>query len=120
MDNIEIKLPLEKRNLMPVRLFIGGLCSVCGFNLEETEDVKVAVSEALLMLLTNGYRRCKISASIDSDMQVVLSGEEHGGNVQPCSEFALVLVRELIDHFSIESGADGVIKSISVSKVKHV
>ena len=47
MDKISIKIPASKKYQKSVRLFVAGLGSEMGFNIEQIEDLKVLVSEAI-------------------------------------------------------------------------
>lgn len=47
MDKISIKIPANKKYQKSVRLFVAGLGSEMGFNIEQIEDLKVLVSEAI-------------------------------------------------------------------------
>ncbi len=47
MDVIEIKIPSKKEYVQVVRLATSSLANNFGFNIEEIEDLKVSISEAL-------------------------------------------------------------------------
>lgn len=47
MDIIEIKIPSKKEYVQVVRLATSSLANNFGFNIEEIEDLKVSISEAL-------------------------------------------------------------------------
>ncbi|WP_296112634.1 anti-sigma regulatory factor [uncultured Anaerococcus sp.] len=47
MDKISIKIPASKRYQKSVRLFVSGLGLELDFNVEQIEDLKVLVSEAI-------------------------------------------------------------------------
>lgn len=47
MDKISIKIPANKKYQKSVRLFVAGLGSELDFNIEQIEDLKVLVSEAI-------------------------------------------------------------------------
>lgn len=47
MDKISIKIPANKKYQKSVRLFVAGLGSEMDFNIEQIEDLKVLVSEAI-------------------------------------------------------------------------
>ncbi len=55
MDNFSIKTPLTGEYFTTVRLTVGGLCTLAGFDVDSAEDFKVCVTEALLILKRNGY-----------------------------------------------------------------
>ena len=47
MDKISIKIPANKKYQKSIRLFVAGLGSELNFNIEQIEDLKVLVSEAI-------------------------------------------------------------------------
>ena len=53
---IDLKIPLESDLMTTVRLLTGGVCSLVGLGLEESEDCKVCVTESLLLLKHGGCR----------------------------------------------------------------
>lgn len=55
------ELPLLNDFFTTVRLTTGGICALCGLDVDYTEDVKVCVTEGLLVLKRNGYARAKLS-----------------------------------------------------------
>ena len=77
MEKFLITLPLTGEYLTTVRLTTGGLCALVGFNVDETEDFKVCVTESLLILRRNGYKTANITFSIGETLrcQIVGAGE---------------------------------------------
>ena len=47
MDKIEIKIPAKAEYVQMIRLATSSLANNLGFNIEEVEDLKVSISEAL-------------------------------------------------------------------------
>lgn len=47
MDKISIKIPANKKYQKSIRLFVAGLGSELNFDIEQIEDLKVLVSEAI-------------------------------------------------------------------------
>lgn len=64
MEKFLITLPLTGEYLTTVRLTTGGLCALVGFNVDETEDFKVCVTESLLILKRNGYATANIEFTV--------------------------------------------------------
>ena len=56
-----MELPLVSDFLTTVRLATGGVCAVSGLDVDYTEDIKVCVTEGLLILKRNGYARARVS-----------------------------------------------------------
>ena len=61
MDNIVIQIPLKNEYLTTVRLATGGICATGEFDVDFAEDLKVCVTESLLILMRNGYASAKIT-----------------------------------------------------------
>ena len=47
MEKISIKIPANSLYIKSLRLFAASLASDLGFNIEEVEDIRVVVSEAV-------------------------------------------------------------------------
>lgn len=58
------ELPLSNDFFTTVRLTTGGVCALRGLDVDFTEDVKVCVTEGLLVLKRNGYTRARLSFSL--------------------------------------------------------
>lgn len=71
-----MELPLVSDFLTTVRLATGGVCAASGIDLDYTEDIKVCVTEGLLILKRNGYIRARVGFSFTErgKMQCALSG----------------------------------------------
>ena len=61
------ELPLLNDYFTTVRLTTGGVCALRGLDVDFTEDVKVCVTEGLLVLKRNGYTRAKLSFSLQGE-----------------------------------------------------
>ena len=70
MDKISIKIPANKKYQKSVRLFVAGLGSEMGFNIEQIEDLKVLVSEAINYKMgQDGLNLKKLMARIKMTIQ---------------------------------------------------
>jgi serine/threonine-protein kinase RsbW len=74
MNDFCVELPLEGEYFTTVRLTTGGLCALAGFDLDATEDFKVCVTESLLILKRNGYKRVSICFEVSEKLQCALTG----------------------------------------------
>src|SRR5699024_6116550 len=54
-DFIEMKVPAKPEYVGVVRLSISGIANRMGFNYEDNEDLKVALSEAITNAVTHAY-----------------------------------------------------------------
>lgn len=66
-ESILLQVPADPGMSRIARLAAGGLCSVLGFDVEQIEDVKIAVSEIVLALIENGEGR-DITLRFETDL----------------------------------------------------
>jgi len=74
---LSLEFTLKRELFTTLRLTTGGVCSLAGLNMEESEDCKVCITEALLLLMHGGCRSAKISFSADDGIYVKIEGEEY-------------------------------------------
>ena len=74
MQKFLVTLPLTGEYLTTVRLTTGGLCALVGFNVDETEDFKVCVTESLLILKRNGYATANIDFEVGEALRCSIVG----------------------------------------------
>ena len=74
MNGFCVELPLEGEYFTTVRLTTGGLCALAGFDLDSTEDFKVCVTESLLILKRNGFKRVSICFEVGEMLECTLAG----------------------------------------------
>ena len=55
MNTFSITTPLTGEYFTTVRLTVGGVCALAGFDVDATEDFKVCVTECLLILNRNYF-----------------------------------------------------------------
>ena len=82
---LELKMPLESGLMTTARLTAGGICSLFGLDLEESEDCKVCLTESLLLLRHAGYGEAAICFADDKALSICISGE---GALQGAEEHA--------------------------------
>ena len=76
MDKFSINLPITGEYLTTVRLTTGGVCAVAGFDVDSAEDFKVCVTESLLILKRNGYKRATIGFTVGEMLGCEIIGED--------------------------------------------
>lgn len=115
MDTIKISLPLKSEYLTAVRLTTGGVCATAGFDVESTEDVKVCVTEALLILKRNGFLAASAEFSIGESLGVRIRGDILGGEKEEGAEgeISFALLDALIGGVKFVSDDEGVVRGIS-------
>ena len=94
MEKISVSLPLTGEYLTTVRLTTGGLCALVGFNVDESEDFKVCVTESLLILKRNGFVSADIHFTIGESLACEVRGGERGN--ERADEFEDEISRALL------------------------
>ena len=111
MEKITITIPSNKKYIKSIRLFTASLASDLGFNIEEVEDLRVVVSEAINYKLSDTDVTIEfIPAEKNLEIRVL-------GNDKSLDERALkmrdLILKELADEVYIN---DGEIKIIQRAK----
>lgn len=101
---MSLEFPLKSEMMTTVRLVTGGVCSVAGLNLDESEDCKVCVTESLLLLARRGYTQAKVSFGGEGRLEVVLEGAAKTFAPDERSaeeEISIALLSALVDNLQI-------------------
>lgn len=112
MNTFSITTPLTGEYFTTVRLTVGGVCALAGFDVDATEDFKVCVTECLLILNRNGFASATISLSIGKELACEISGEQLEGEVMdtPENEISLALLSALLGEVEFVNEANRVVK----------
>ena len=107
---IDLKLPLQSELLTTVRLLTGGVCSLAGLGLEESEDCKVCVTESLLLLKHAGFLSARLVFTRGEGLRVFAEGEEGGGEAGSSmeEEISVALLEALVEDLKMERSGQGV------------
>ncbi len=79
MEKFTVNTPLKGEYFTTLRLTAGGLCALAGFNLDETEDFKVCVTESLLILKRNGFSSAEVEFTLGDALRCRIEGKECQG-----------------------------------------
>lgn len=104
-----LEFPLKNEMMTTVRLVTGGVCSVAGLTLDESEDCKVCVTESLLLLSRRGYTQAKVTFGGGNGLEVLLEGTEKTDAPEERSaeeEISVALLSALVENLDI-GGSDG-------------
>ena len=82
---LELKMPLESGLMTTARLTAGGVCSLLGLDLDESEDCKVCLTESLLLLRHAGFCEAAVHFSEDNGLNIRIAGV---GTAQAAEEHA--------------------------------
>ncbi len=114
MEKFSVSLPLTGEYLTTVRLTVGGLCALVGFDVDLSEDYKVCVTESLLILKRNGYTRATIDFTVEETLQCHVCGLEKSGkqaeNIE--DEISRALLSALVEKVSFALDSDGNVEKI--------
>ena len=107
---IDLKIPLESDLMTTVRLLTGGVCSLVGLGLEESEDCKVCVTESLLLLKHCGCRAAHLTFVREGGVRVTIEGEEAGGEALSSmeEEISVALLEALVEDLTMQKTDAGV------------
>ncbi len=111
MDKITITIPARKIYLKSIRLFTASLASDLGFNIEEVEDLRVVVSEAINYKLSDEDIKIEFLPE-DKNLQIKVIGKDKSLDERALKMRDLIL-KELADEVEITSGEIKIIKRAS-------
>ena len=74
MDKFSINLPITGEYLTTVRLTTGGICALAGFDVDSAEDFKVCVTESLLILKRNGFKKASVRFETGEALSCAVAG----------------------------------------------
>ena len=79
MNGMTLELALKNELMTTVRLATGGVCSLAGLGLDDSEDCKVCVTESLLLLKHRGYLSAEIRYGYEDGFEISIEGKSVGG-----------------------------------------
>lgn len=100
MEKISIKIPANSLYIKSLRLFAASLASDLGFNIEEVEDIRVVVSEAVNYKLNQDDITINFYAE-EKNLKVEVIGKDRELEPRALSMRDLIL-EELCDELIIE------------------
>lgn len=117
---LSLGFELNRELMTTLRLATGGVCSLAGLDIDETEDCKVCVTESLLLLMHCGYPSARVSFSEDGGVFVRIEAE---GTAQESEKFfddgiSTALLSALAQEVNMEKEKD-CLKAIGFRFVKN-
>lgn len=97
---IKLSLPLINACIISARLTAGVVCNQLNLGIDDSEDVKLCVTEACNILANQNFCMATITYDFDKDLQVTFAGEEceEGCRQKPAdNELSLLLLNGLCD-----------------------
>lgn len=124
METIELTLPVNAAYVSAARLTASSISNRMGYNIEEIEDIKAAVSEACIYLIKQcaraGQHNFKIEFNVENNILVIelktlnqscQQQEECDGN-----ELGIRMIQALMDELEIDEQSGGT--TIIMKKLK--
>lgn len=99
MEKISIKIPANSLYIKSIRLFAASLASDLGFNIEEVEDIRVVVAEAINYKLNEEEITINFYTE-EKHLQVEVIGKDRDLDTKALSMRDLIL-KELCDELTI-------------------
>ncbi len=109
VNTVVMTIPADAKYLRPVRLAVGGVATMMGFDIEAIDDLRIGVDEICAALLESGdgTQLCvEICVQPDDAMRIV--GTTAAGD-RPVDQARFALSRQILsvvsDDFGFEAGA---------------
>lgn len=120
-EKIELTLPVNSAYLSTARLTASSISNRMGFNIEDIEDIKAAVSEACVFFInqcsTNGAKKFHLEFNILRDyLKVVLKANVKDVDKYNESELGIKMIHALMDSLNIHNESENF--SIVMTKMK--
>lgn len=116
---IVLILPLcQTNNLLCARLTTSAVCSLLNLDIDESDDIKVSVNEACLMIMGAKYKKVRLTYQMEKNLVINISGEgvcENSHTYDVNTDFALILLNSLIDEVKYDKDG-GMVSSVTLTK----
>lgn len=111
--HIRLVAPAERGSVRLARILAAGVAADAGLSIDDTEDLRIAVSE-LVALLVEGLDDPDLSIEVEfirDDGEVVIEGQRPAVagrlDVADVDDLALEILRVVVDDHSFDAGASG-------------
>ncbi len=111
MEKFSICTPLTGEYFTTVRLTVGGLCALAGFDVDTAEDFKVCVTESLLILKRNGFSSASVEFVVGESLSCHVCGQTLSGEKEDAleDEISHALLSALLGKVEIQKDLDRVL-----------
>ena len=119
-DILALGIGLNREILTTVRLTTGGVCSLVGLDMEESEDCKVCVTESLLLLMHSGFRAARLSFAESEGVCIKIEGDDYAAPAEnyPDDEISSALLSALAGDVNMQR-RDGRLTAIEFRFAKN-
>ncbi len=122
-DNVELTLPMKREYVSTARLTASSVANRVGFNIDEVEDIKVAVSEVCNIILSkesNEVGQYKISFCIrENILQISFTGENTPFKYLRDSlenEYGLYIMKALMDSVELSNDSNSIVMAKKIGE----
>lgn len=117
-SRVELKFPLFKDHIMIARLVAGAVSDLLNYDIEKSEDVKVSVNEACIILYKQGFKEVEIAFFQEKDaMNISIIGKNYLSQElitnKDSFQLGLDLLKEIVDEIKTQEET-GIIKEIDL------
>lgn len=106
-DEVVLRFPARPEYLRLARLAAADIASRAGFDYEEIEDLRIAVSELCAMLSSDDGADLSLTFRVDADSVTVGGSSPHaGGEASEDLALAQALVAAVVDEHSLSTDGD--------------
>src|SRR5262245_7498026 len=109
-QSVQLTAPAERSSVRLARILAAGVAADAGLSIDDTEDLRVAVSE-LVALLVEGVNDTRESTVVRFPGQVTVDGERPAVAGRPdttaVDDLALEILRVVVDQHSFDAGEAG-------------
>jgi hypothetical protein len=110
---VQLTAPAERGSVRLARILAAGVAADAGLSIDDTEDLRIAVSE-LVALLVDGLEdpaQAIVVRFVAVDGQVTVDGQRPAAagyaDTTGVDDLALEILRVVVDDHSFDAGADG-------------
>ena len=123
-DNIKMSIPNKPEYVSVVRLTTSALANKIGFNIEEIDDIKVAIAEACTFLLKSKLNNENFNIEynlFDTKLSIKVRGSRPNTESKECKEniLGLFIIESLMDEVGFNKDND-FIEIIMIKEIKDV
>lgn len=124
MDSVYLRVPAKPEYILVIRLTTSAVASRAGFDVDEIEDIKLAVSEAgtFMMNHSKNVKWLELEFNVDKEEGIwidILASEAIHRNAMLCeseqSELSFYIMESLMDRVE-KVGDSGFLKGIKMHK----
>lgn len=123
-DNIKMSIPNKPEYVSVIRLTTSALANQIGFNIEEIDDIKVAIAEACTFILQSEIESENLNIEYnlyDTKLSISVKGENPNTEIKESIEngLGLFIIKSLMDEV-IFNDDNGSIQIIMIKEIEDV